>query len=343
MNKIAKQIILSVLFLIFAILSVYSLKVLLAGDIENTALYVILFLVSLFFSASLLVLLGLGLKLRWQAVVYLLVSGAAFLLFWPLTEKGNLGYLIVGIALFFGLLCWGGKNTKSEEEILLEFSFFRVAKKGFGMFFTAVAILLAVSFFLSPKIVGGELTLPKPLFNLAWPVVENVFSQQYPGLSGDMTVNEYIILQKIMQEKDQSSSQEGNQSLSPPSDKQDKKKLLEEIRNQKQQIPSQVLKETRTKLANDLGLEKLEGDKKVKDVFYRVISKRIETAIEGYKQLGSIGLIIIFFLLAKAVLALFSKIAIFPAWLIYKLFIAVNFFRTEKVETKKETFVLYGE
>lgn len=341
MNKIAKQVILSVLFLIFAVLSIYSLKVLLAGDIENTALYVILFLVSLFFSASLLVLLGLGLKLRWQAVVYFLVSGAAFLLFLPLTEGTNISYLIIGTVLFFGLLCWGGKNTKREEEILLEFNFFRVAKKGFGMFFTATAILLAVSFFLSPKMTGGELTLPKPLFNFAWPVVESIFSQQYPGLSGDMTVDEYIVLQKIIQEKDQSSSQNANPLIPFSSDQMDKEKLLKKVRTRKQQIPSQVLKTNRANLANDLGLEKLKGNEEVKPVFYRMISKRIETAIEGYKQLGSLGLIIIFFLLAKAVLSLFSEIVVFPAWLVYKLSIATNFFRTEKVETKKETFVLH--
>jgi hypothetical protein len=294
-NRIAKQILISILFLGFGCLNFYFLKTLLFEEGE-ILVYFISFLLSLLFFAPCFVLLVLTFgKQKWQYLLYFLISLSIFLFF-----SFNVYTAVSAVALFLFFFA-AARAVKEEKDSLLKFKFSRITRKGFGAFFTGLAILIAVLLFLSPKIIGGELTLPRSLFDAAWPMIENIFSQQMPGFSGEITVDGYIFLQ-----------------------------VPDE---QKAKITEEMLQEQREQFSEMVGYQ-LKGDEKLKDVFYEIFSSQISRVIEPYQQIGSWGLIFIFFLTIRMVLMFFSYICLPIAWLIFILFKKTKFFeiKTEKVD-----------
>lgn len=397
MNKIAKKILISVLFLGFLSSSFYLLSVLSFGEV-NFLSSSVLFLTSILFSAAFFILLVLvfscssrepfvfqrkqfskkeeteksqiekqesrikkeiekieekereNLKFSqnkfsflWLVFVCFLASALFCLFFLSSVSSENTIYFIAGTLLFFIFLCFGAKSVRSEKNVLLKFKFFRISNKGFGSFFTGVAVLVAILFFLSPKIIGGEITLPSSLFDVAWNGVGDPQGSfflpgvgLYFGFSEEMTVDEYLLLQASELLSKFKDSDQPKAAIPLPFEKDP---IEIKIGMSEEEFKKEVLSEGRKRFSIMVGKE-VKGDENIKNIFYEMMSERVLEIIEPYKQAGAIGLIFIFFLLARMVLIMFSYICLPFAWLAFKLFKAIKFFEIKKTKVDKEILTL---
>ena len=349
MDRSLKQVLISILLLGAAGVNFYSLKTLTFEKVEFLN-FLIIFLISLLFFTVFLAFLIFTLEGRWKILIYFLLSCLLFLLLCPSTPSYNLTYLIVGILLFLLSLFITGERIRKEEDILLRFSFLRIFQSGIRNFFTGFAVLIAILIFLSPKVIGGRLTLPRSLFDALWPGMEKILSSQMPGFSGEMTVDEYILFQTfgIQEEIEDQIQYEKEQVFPLPEEKMNielekelEKQLQERMEREREKVTDEMLQQGREQLKKQLGIEReIKGDEKMKDIFYELITEKISKYTQRYPQMGSWGLILAFFLIAKMILMLFSYFCLAFGWLMFKIFIATNFFRIEKIKEDKEVIVI---
>lgn len=347
MKSIFKQVIILILLFLISTISFYWLSVVFLKDtpVLNPLIF---FLISSLFGITFFVFFSLSsFKFWWQLIICLLNSLLVLIFF-----KFN-NFLAFGIISFFLFSVFAARIVQEEEENLLKIKFFRITQKGIENLLTGFAVLIAVLLFLSPKVVGGELVFSQPLFTVIWPQVEKFFSEQFPGFSGDMTVDDYLLLQ-IFGSAEEGSLEETEfktQQFFPLPFSNEKielefgeklqeelrKKIEEELKNiseeERERIEEEMIKQSRDQLSQMVGKE-LKGDEKIKDVFYEVISAQFSKIVAPYKMPGSIGLIFAFFLVARTIAMLFLYIVLPFSYLIFILFKKLGFFivRIEKVD-----------
>lgn len=350
MRKIVKQIIISILFLVFLNLSFYFLKVLL---FEKTGLlyHLIFFLISLLFLALFYIFLALSsLEVKWLLLCLLLVIVSSLLWF------GTSLYIILGGVLFSAFLFWATISMKKEENTLLKFDFYRISRAGYGFLFTGLGLLIAILFFISPKIMGGELTIPKSLFDYFWPFFERFFATLYPGFSGDLTVDQFLILQmsgiteKLLEEyikpETQGEPKGGfslffEQKIEIEFQEELQKEIQKQLERERKKVSKEILIEGRKQIAKDFKIDReLKGKEKMKDIFYEMLKNQIP-AIEGpSKVAGVVGLVFAFFLPIKAIFTLLVYPYLLFSLLIFKIFSKVKFFKINKIQVEKEKIVI---
>jgi len=350
MDRSLKQILISVLLLTTGGVNFYSLKALIFFKNIDFLPFFIIFLISLLFFTPFLIFLFLALQGKEKIFIYFLLSGLLFLFLYSSVPSEMFLYFAVGILSFLLFLFISDNTIKKEEEILLRFEFARIFQKGIGRFFTGFALVIGILIFLSPKVTGGNLTLPPSLFDAVWPGVEKILSSYMPGFSGEMTVDEYILFQTfgVQKEIKDQIQYEKEQVLPFPKEKMEielekelEKQLQEKIEKDRERTIDQILQQTRDRLRKQLGIEKeIKGDEKMKDVFYELITEKISKCTQQYPQIGSWGPILAFFLIAKTTLMLFSYFCLAFGWLMFKIFIAIKFFRIEKIKKEKEVIAI---
>jgi len=341
-KKLLKQIILAFLFFLFLNLSFFYLKALLFKE-GNFILPFILFLVFLLLGATFFIFLVFSkASLKLQIPFDFLIFGST--LFW----FGTNVYMIVAGLILTLFLFFSQIVLRKEEKNLLKFSFSRLSHKTYEVLLTGVAILIAVLLFLSPKLLGGKINLPRPLFDLFWPTTERFLSSQTPGFSGDMTVDQFLILQmsrenvdKMLEQYLKTKSPEQPSGPLLPFQGQIEiefyKELQKQLEETKKQIPKEVLQKGREELAKTFQIDKtLKGNEKMKDIFYEVVTVMIAKNVKSWEKLGTIGLILIFFMLIKTVSIFFNYILLLISWLIFKIFFATKFFKLVTIKVDKE-------
>ena len=344
-KKLLKQILLIILFVIFLNLGFFYLKTLLFKEVEILST-LIPFLIFLLFGATFFIFFLFSRpSLKLQIPVYLLVFAFILLRF------GVSGYIIVG-GLIFALFLFLSQITLSKErENLLKISFCHLSQKGCGILLTGAAILISILLFLSPRILGGEINLPRPLFDLAWPMTEKFFASQFPGFFGDMTVDQFLMLQmypnidELLEKYLKSQTPKQTPGPTLPFQGQIEIEFYKEIQKQldeaKKGISQEVLQKGREELAKTFQIDKkLKGDEKMKNVFYEMVSNLIAKNVKSWEKFGMIGLILIFFMLIKTVSIIFNYVALLISWIIFKILIAIKFFMIRTVKVDKEEIVL---
>ena len=345
-KKLLKQILLAFLFFIFLNLSSFFLKTTLfkEGSILSS---LILSLIFLLLNATFFVFLVLSKpSLKLQIPIYLLTLGSS--LFW----FGTNVYLIGASLVFILFLFLSQMVLQKEEKNLLKFSFSRLSHRTYEVLLTGLAVLIAVLLFLSPKILGGNVNLPRPLFDFLWPTIEKFLSSQMPGFSGDMTVDQFLIFQmsgenigKMLEEYLKTRGQ--TQSTSPLLPFQGQieiefyKELQRQLEEEKAKIPKEVLQKGRIELAKTFQIdEKLKGNEKMKGIFYEATTAMITENVKSWEVFGEIGLILIFFLLIKTLSIFFNYILLIVSWLIFKIFFAAKFFKLITIKVDKEELII---
>lgn len=329
MTKLFKKTLVSVLFFIFSVLSFYFLNFLLfkEGDILICFISFLVFL--LLFSSCFVFFLFTFKKSPWRFLVYFLISLLFLLIF------GFNIYTGAGVIFFFLLLINTDLSFQNENAALLKFKFSRLAKIGIRGFFTALAVLISILLFLSPKIVGGQLNIPRSLFDIISPAIERVLFQWMPSFSNEMTVDEYLLSrasETLKQFKIQTQPQAislfpiGGEKIEI--DEPDEKEAQEEF-----------LLKGRTQFSEMVGRQ-VKGNEKIQDIFYELVSGQISRTIKPYQQAGTAGLIFIFFLMTRMALIIFSYFCSPITWLIFILFKKKKFFEIKTKKLDKETIVI---
>lgn len=326
MTQSSKQILISFLFAGSGCLSFYFLYTFLFTE-RMIFPWLWYFLVSLLFFLFFFIFSSLALKKSfWRYVLYFLVPALSFLFF------GFTVYTAVAFIFLFLFLINGDRLIQKEKDVLLSFSFSRIAKKGASAFFTGIAVLIAILVFLSPKTIGGQLGLPRPLFDAIFPIVENIFSQQISGFSGEMTVDQYLLLQASEQLEEFKTQEELKTiPLLPVGGE----KIEINFGPTEEEIREEILSQGRAQFSNIIA-RPVKGDEKMKDIFYEIVSVQVSQIIKPYQQAGTIGLIFIFFLLTRMVLTILSYLFLPLTFLFFLLLKKIKFFEIKIEKVDKE-------
>ena len=345
-KKLFKQVLLAFLFFIFLNLSFFYLKTFLFKE-GNILSPLILFLIFLLLGATFFVFLVLSKpSFKLQIPIYLLALGS--ILFWFGTSAYIIGTgLVLTLFLFFSQTV-----LQKEEKNLLKFSFSRLSRKTYEALLTGVAILIAVLLFLSPKLLGGKINLPRSLFDLIWPTIEKFLSSQTPGFFGDMTVDQFLILQMSRENVEKMLEQylktkAPKQSSGPLLPFQGKieiefyKELQKQLEETKKQVSKEALQKGREELAKMFQIDRaFKGNERMKDIFYEAVTTLIAKNVKSWEQVGVIGLIFIFFMFIKAIFIFFNYIIILFSSLLFKILMAVKFFKINIVKVDKEELTI---
>jgi hypothetical protein len=228
------------------------------------------------------------------------------------------------------------KAIRKSANIFIKFNFtnsFKVAK---GSLLTGFAMLIAILIFLSPKIIGGKIQVPRSLFEKLVPVAENLYKTQSPGFSSDMTVDEFIFLEALS----------GN-NFPGAKDLEIKNydDLKETIRLVKQRVNQQVINKSLNQPKQDLSRmsgKRLKGSEKMKDVIYDTISRQLSLSLKSYQNIVgvTIGLVLFFFLILKGILSIVGLIYLPVAWIFFTIFRRNNFFKIETVSVNQEKLII---
>lgn len=350
MKKIIKQIIILILFLAFLNLSFYFLKALLFSKIAPLN-YLFFLLISLLFLTLFYIFLVLtSIEIKWLVLCFLLVIGLSLGWF------GISIYTIFGSILFSVFFFLAKMTMQKEESALLKFSFSRISRAGYGLLFTGLGLLISILLFISPKIMGGELTVPKSLFDYFWPFFEKFFATLYPGFSGNLTVDQFLILQmsgvteKLLEEYSKPETQgrpEGGlslffeQKMEIEFQEELQKEIQRQLERERKKIPKEMLIEGRKQIAETFKIDRtLKGDEKMKDIFYEMVKNQIPT-IEGPSKIaGVVGLVFTFFLPMKVIFTFLTYPYLLFSLLAFKIFSKIKFFKINKIQVEKEKIVI---
>jgi len=347
MNPILKQVLFSVLFLLFLSLSFLGLYLIFYSTTITFLSSLIFFLIILCFSNTFFVFLALSFlqittyktkEIKGGFLAFLVVFLGSFsIFFW----FGFNIYSFLAFILFLVLLFSSYHLIKREQSKYLKFDFSRVFKISKWTFLTGFAVLIAFVAFLSPKLLGGKIQLPRSLYDAAFPKIEQQLISQYPGFSGEMTVDEFILLVSFKNppknfpiKKTEIKTYSDFKNVSEKFEKKINKKELDKL-----------LKENRKELLNSFGVDqaeiKIKGNEKVSDVLYKISSNWLEAKSKIYQYVAGIiaGLILFLFLMARLVLSIAGFFYLPIAWFFFKFLRKINFFKIdiEKVEKEKIT------
>ncbi len=195
-----------------------------------------------------------------------------------------------------------------EYRISNAFAVRKIFRGGLPVFFTAVALTLAVFYFTAVSGAATQSILPKALFDAAIPLIEQPLQNFLPGFRRDATVDELLLAFAAWQ---------GGPDI-------DVRKLSAAER-------AQFLRENRGALAQELGVE-LTGEERGGDLIYRVANTQIEKLAGPYRAylpfLAAAG----FFIAIKMLTLPVYWISLILLFAMVKLMLKAGLL-TEKVET----------
>lgn len=348
MDSFPKQVLLSLLFILFLNLSFFGLRLVF---FQNGSIlgYSVLFLVFLLFCLIFFVFWVLSFlpvnfaqerKIIFRLVKFLIPALCSFSIFiW----FGLNVYTAIAALIFLLFILLSASTIEKKESLGLKFDFSQVFRATKWTFLTAFAALIAFVAFLSPKLLGGRIELPRSLYDAVYPKIEERLILQYPGFSGEMTLDEFILLLAFQNPSKDFPLKNPQEKIKNYSDFKILSKQFESKVGKKE--TGKLLKESRKEFLKTFGIDakktKISGDEKMKDVFYKISSSWFDARAKFYQYIVGIiaGLIIFFFFIARFTLSLVSIFYLPIAWIFFKVLRKINFFKIdiEKVDREKIT------
>lgn len=227
----------------------------------------------------------------------------------------------VGVLIFSILLILlAVRRIRKDFKMSIGFGLHKTLKTGLPLFFS-VSSLLVATYYLSvlteEKAVSS--LLPKPAFDVTFRALEEPLSGLIglPIKNGDSTIDE--VLSELLEDKLKS------QGVSLSQVAQSELKRL--------------VKTQRQDLSKNFGLE-LSGNEKISDVFYNLISVRIQDLLGPYKSYIPYVSAISIFLAFKTFTLPLYYFSLLITFLLIRLMIATNMLKVEKTSIEVEKLTL---
>ncbi|MDO8560647.1 MAG: hypothetical protein Q7R91_00310 [bacterium] len=305
-----KEIIIAVLAVATGIANAYFWKVLIfSGSYSSPTIFSIpaalLFLFAIFF--SFLALFGVSRTLGLMAIAIVSVGSFLFI------TAGTVAF--VGIVLSFFGFQWAYSRIRNEAKLSVSFSLSKILRQGLPLFFTAIAVMVSVFYFSSISQEKNQTFLPKAVFELSLPLLQNSLQGIIPGFRPDATIDQLLI--------GAAQKQTGN--------------AVDISKVPKDQL-EKFLQEERAALSKGLGVA-VTGKEKAGDLLYNLANQKLEDFVGPYKQylpyLTAFG----FFLAVKALTLPLYFVTLILVWLAVRLLLAVKLLKKEigMVQTEKVT------
>jgi len=272
------------------------------GEFRNAAFYS-LPVVSLFVLAILFALSSAFLKtaaLRGGTAV--LAAASPYLLI-PYSTTALSGAALSGLAGWYA-----ASAIANEYAVSNSFSARKILRGGLPVFFTAVALMLAVFYFTAVSGENSSLFFPKTLFDTAVKLFQEPLQGILPGFRSDASVDQLLLAFAAQQ-----AGADIDVSSLPPAERE------------------RLMAEGRTALAEQFGIA-LTGREKAGDVLYRLTNAQIEKFVGPYRAylpfLAAFG----FFVAVKAFTLPVYWTSLILVWAVVRLLVMLTVL-TEKIET----------
>ena len=199
-----------------------------------------------------------------------------------------------------------------EEKDSARFSTRKILRGGLPVFFTAVALTLAVFYFVTVSDQHDQTFLPKAMFDAAIPLLQRPLAGILPGFRSDASVDDLMLAFAAAQ-----IGKEFDIGTLTPAERE------------------RLVAESRRALATELGI-KLSGDEKAGDVLYEVTNAQVAKLLGPYHgylpAIAAVG----FFIAVKAITMPVYWITLLLVWLVVKCLVAAGILR-QKTETVEVT------
>lgn len=207
---------------------------------------------------------------------------------------------------------YAADRIAGETAASITFSVRKIFSGGLPIFFTAVALMLAAFYFSSLGGRSDEPFIPKTLFDVAIPFLEQPLQNIFPGFRSNASVDEFLLT---------AVGRDGGSQI-------DIAKLSKTERDQ-------LLREARAALTRQFGIT-LTGEESASDVIYRVTNTQVAKLVGPYEKYLPLLATVGFFLAVKALTLPVYWVTLILLFVVVKLLVALNVLKKEKVMVATE-------
>lgn len=235
-------------------------------------------------------------------VTYVIMSLPALVLF------GWRGYEFVGVVIFFATVIFGYIWVNKERRLLIKFLYTRLIRRGMPIFFTGLAITLALFYRASPM---GDVferpQIPRTFFDVVLTPVEYLTQQALPEFDIDMKVSEVGEL----------GAREAPRFIDAPP---------EIVGGVVQNIFSRI--------------PQVYQDKSIVGFLHETANAQLDAILAPYREFLPFIFFIGLFLVFRAIAVPLMWLSMVVGWTTMKILLLLGILKLEKVETEKEELVI---
>ncbi|MFY9462127.1 MAG: hypothetical protein WAP51_02910, partial [Candidatus Sungiibacteriota bacterium] len=208
------------------------------------------------------------------------------------------------------------RRIRSEAKLAVSFNLSKILRQGLPLFFTTLAFVVSVFYFSSIALEKNQTILPRSVFELSLPLLQNTLQDLIPGFRAAATVDELLL--------EAAKSQLGAE--------------VDISKVPKSQL-EKLLVESRQSLSQGFGI-KITGKEKAADLIYELANQKIEDFAGPYKRylpyLTAFG----FFLAVKVLTLPLYFITLGLLWLAVQLLLFLRVLKKEIVTIQVEKVIL---
>lgn len=257
---------------------------------------------------SLLAILGKSTALGYAAVAAAFVGSFFFV------TASSLVILLLLLTLLGGW--WAFHRIQQESILSVSFRLSKILRQGLPLFFTTIAILISLFYFVGIVSREDSAIVPRSIFDISLPLLGGTLQGILPGFRPDATIDQLLV--ELLK------TQLGDKV---------------DISNLSSSQRGALLKEQRLALEKGFGIS-ITGKERASDVLYALTNQKIEELVGSYKPylpyLSAFG----FFLTIKVLTLPLYFIALGLIWLVVQLLLAIGALKRETVTIEAERITL---
>lgn len=235
---------------------------------------------------------------RLAVATYIALALVGFVFF------GWRGYEVVGIVAFLATIMFGYLWVKREERLLIKFLHTRLIRRGMPIFFTGLAIALAIFYSSSPM--GKMLErprLPLAFFSAILVPVEYISKQALPGFDRNMKIGDM-------------------EDLSV--------RAVPKLIDFQPTLIETFVRDTFSKIPKE------DQEKTLVEFLYKTVNAQLDAILLPYKQFLPVVFLFGLFLVFKAIGIPLMWISIGMGWMIVQFLLKLGVLRIESEDAKRE-------
>jgi len=315
----------------------------------GTADFIGLF-IGIFLVGTVVGLIGILVEKWWVVAATYFLATVSFFIFFPfklLPVAAILFFLIILVLTFLSI--------ERERKVRIRVNVYKILRRGFPVVLTMLAIVLAVSYYVSSveDIKDNGVQIPRQSFDSSTDVLESYIAKVYiPGFNKDMSVSEasfQLVLNEFSQEgaswREMKIADNLESTLvTEDIDVNDNQAVMGAIKDN-QVVHDKALElyqgtETSDNLLGSFGLGDVASNQPIIDAAYNALNDKINDLLQPYRSIVPIAFAITFFLMLQF-FTFFIKWVVYGAvWLLFIILKATGFLQVVKVPKEIEEIKL---
>ncbi|MFH2104762.1 MAG: DUF456 domain-containing protein [Parcubacteria group bacterium] len=306
--------------------------------------------VGIFLVGAVVGLIGILVEKWWVVAATYFLATVSFFIFFPFKVLSVAAAFFLLIVLVLTFL-----SIKEERKVRIKVSVYKILRRGFPVVLTMLAIVLAISYYVSSveDIKDNGVQIPRQSFDSSTDVLESYIAKAYiPGFNKNMSVSEasfQLMRNEFSQEgaswREMKIANDLESTLVAEGVDVDDNQAVMEAMQDNQVVHDKALElyqetEADDNLLGSLGLGDVTSNQPIIDAAYNALNDKINDLLGPYRSIVPIAFAVTFFLMLQF-FTFFIKWAVYgTVWLLFIALKAVGFIRIIKVPKEIEEIKL---